>query len=101
MPSTRRRRRREKPAGKELWQIVHGDSVLAEIPYSAEVALSKAHNLLTRIALECGNPEESIKYTIRLKPLFGPPDDIYHTVLTTGGEILSWPDGAMKTDRAR
>jgi hypothetical protein len=87
-----RRKRRGSEKG-ELYQIVEGDIVLAEKTLPSEgAALSIAQNLIIRR----DSGEEDIHYTVRLKPVLGPPDNLYHLVLTPKGHVLTWPDGALR-----
>jgi hypothetical protein len=92
----RRRRKRSAPKSGELYQIVQDGNVLWEKMYPSEGAvLSVAQNLLVKLHLR--PREENVTYIVRLKPVLGPPDDLYHVVLTTEGHILTHPVAIMRT----
>ena len=83
------KRRRKKRSGSqygELYQIVQSDTVLFEQTYPSDgAALSRAQNLLSTLGL--GKVQEEITYTVRLKPVLGPPDDLYRVTLTAEGVV--------------
>jgi len=82
----------------EAFQVIDPDgTVLVDNAVSADVALVLAQSLL---AAALGKTrEKELHYIVRLKPLFGPPDDLYDVLLTREGAILTAPAGAI--DRAR
>lgn len=96
MPSGKRRRRKKQPEVGELFQIVSNGEVLVEAVLPSEgAALSRTHNLMR--VLHLGEPrEENIDYIVRLKPVLGPPDDLYLVRLTPKGEILTAPASALR-----
>lgn len=99
MPSVRKRRRKRAPETGELFQIVHDGTVLVEKTLPSEgAALSLAQDLMRVRALK-GPSEDPIEYIVRLRPVLGPPDDLYVVTLTCVGAI--WTTSATAIDRAR
>lgn len=92
----RRRKKSRRPETGELYQIVQGDTVLAEKTLPADgAALIFTQGLLSTLGLS-GKQEETVTYTVRLKPVLGPPDDLYHVHLTPEGVIFTAPIGVLR-----
>lgn len=81
----------------ELFQVVHKGEVIAEKTYPSEgAALSFTQDLMRALAL--GEPrDEDIDYIVRLKPVLGPPDDLYLVRLTPEGATFTAPASAIRT----
>jgi hypothetical protein len=89
MSVVKRRRKRGAPKAGELYQVVHGSNVVAEKTLPAEgAALSFTQGLLSKLGLG-KKQQEDIDYVVRLKPVLGPPDDLYLVRLTPEGVILT------------
>lgn len=87
MPSTKRRGRRRKtvaPIGKEAWQILKGERLLKETGCGEGPALLLAQRMAQR------DFEDPVTLTIRLKPLFGEPDEFYRVVREEDGAISTY-----------
>lgn len=86
----KRRRRAPRKAdviGKEAWQVVAPDgSVLVETSNGPDVALVKAQGE----AQKMGKPEEPVVLVVRLKPLFGPTDEVFRVVLEEDGSVSTY-----------
>lgn len=92
----KRRRGKLRNTKGEAFEVVGPkNEVLIDNAVSAEHALVQAQSLLSKLGLG-KTRDESIDYTVRLKPLFGPPDDLYLVRLTPGGAILTAPSGALR-----
>lgn len=86
MPSTKRRKKATPKIGKEAWQIVGPDgSLLKETGYGEGPALIQAHRIAER------EFHEPAALTVRLKPLFGEPDEFYRVVRCEDGSISTYP----------
>lgn len=95
MPSRRRRKRTSENG--ELFQIVQGEDILVEKKLPSEgAALSIAQNLASARARK-GPSEDPIDYIVRLKPVLGPPDDLYIVRVTCVGAVLTAPAHALRS----
>jgi hypothetical protein len=94
-----RKRRKAKPQSGELYELVLGKHVYATVTSPSEgQAVSFAQSLLTSMSLR---GERDKRMIVRLKPVLGPPDDLYELLLTPEGAILTAPAGALRQDHAR
>jgi hypothetical protein len=87
MPSTRRRKKAATPKiGKESWQVVgEAGEVLKETPYGEKSAVILAQETALR------DYDEPVELAVRLKPLFGEPDEFYRVVRDEDGTIITHP----------
>ena len=96
MSVLKRRRKKRTPKTGELYQILQGKQVLVEQVYPSDgAALNAAQILAAKLSLGKA-VERPIEYFVRLKPVLGPPDDLYHLVLRPDGVLLSYPAGALR-----
>ena len=94
MPSVRKRRRKRTPEAGELFQILQDGDVLVEKTLPSEgAALSLAQNLASKLLKKT---EKDIDYIVRLKPVLGPPDDLYVVRVSSEGAILTAPASALR-----
>jgi hypothetical protein len=83
---TRRRRgtRTEPKPGKESWQIVGPDgAIIQETNYGEGATLSIAQNLAQEY-------DEEVTLIVRVKSLFGEPDNLFRVVREEDGAIATW-----------
>ena len=95
MRSGRRKTKLRAPKGEAFQVLDEKGVVLLDDAVSADVALVQGQSLLEALGLG-KTRDKNIRYTVRLKPLSGPPDDIYHVVLSREGAILTAPASALK-----
>jgi hypothetical protein len=87
--ATRRRKKiaRAAPAlGKDSWQILNAKGeILRDLPYGESCTLATAFTVIQHV-----EPKGTkVELTVRLKALFGEPDDLFRVVREEDGSVNS------------
>lgn len=86
----KRRRRTTKaptPSGKDSWQILGPKGeILRDVPYGEGATLAMAQGLIHRIDPEA----DTLELTVRLKALFGEPDNLFRVVREEDGSVTTY-----------